>query len=71
MNRDEKYEWVSKYVRFWNEQYLLEAFLSNNSDWSILLSLNYLKNNHYNNLEKACILLDKNREPGSFYLKKI
>jgi len=68
---DYPYEWISKYVRFWNEQYLLEAFLSNNSDWSILLSLNYLKNNHYNNLEKACIRLDKNREPGSFYLKKI
>jgi hypothetical protein len=67
---DYPYDWVSKYVRFWNEQYLLEAFMTNNSEWSILLALNYLKNNHFNNLLECCIQLDSNREPGSFYIQK-
>jgi len=56
--------------RFWNEQYLLEAFLMSNSEWEILGSLNYLQHNHYQELKENCLFLTPEREPGSFYLRK-
>jgi len=57
-------------VRFWNEQYLLEAFLTHNDSWKVIGSLNYLHHNHYEKLKKACPFLTQDREPGSFYLQK-
>jgi hypothetical protein len=63
-------EWVSNYLRFWNEQYLLESFMTNNSEWSVLMAVNYMQHNHYNNLEDSCYNLEKSREPGSFYIQK-
>jgi predicted O-methyltransferase YrrM len=68
--RDYPYEWISKYVRFWNEQYLFEAFLSCNSEWSTFLSLNYLKHNYYDELKSHCVQLKSDREPGSYYIQK-
>jgi len=58
-------------VMFWNEQYLLEAFLSHNNSWKIIASLNYLKHHYYQNLKSVCPFLSLNREPGSFYIQKI
>ena len=37
--RDYLQEWVVDRVRLWNEQYLLEAFLSHNRDWEVLGAL--------------------------------
>lgn len=64
-------EWVKDNVWFWNEQYLLEAFLSHNSDWKIIAALNYLHYNHYEALKNACPFLTSDREPGSFYIQRI
>ena len=64
-------EWVVSDVRFWNEQYLVEAFLSNNNDWEIIGALNYLKNNYFNDLKEACPKITQETEPGSLYIKKI
>lgn len=64
-------EWLQDEVRFWNEQYLLEAFLSHNSDWIIVGALNYLHHNHYEKLKSVAPYLKPEREPGSFYIKKI
>jgi predicted O-methyltransferase YrrM len=63
-------EWVKNYLRFWNEQYLFEAFMTQNKSWSTLLSLNYLHHNYYQNLEASCIHLETKREPGSFYIQR-
>jgi len=63
-------KWVIDEVRFWNEQYLLEAFLTNNRDWKIIGALNYLHHNHFEQLAKKCPFLTKDREPGSFYMEK-
>ena len=63
-------EWLLNDVRFWNEQYLLEAFLTHNDSWKVIGSLNYLHHNHYEKLKKACPFLTQDREPGSFYLQK-
>ena len=33
-------------MRFWNEQYLVEAFLTGNRDFKIVGALNFLKHHH-------------------------
>jgi hypothetical protein len=64
-------QWLQDEVRFWNEQYLLEAFLSHNSTWKIVGALNYLHRNHYEALSSVTPFLTPEREPGSFYIQKI
>lgn len=68
--RDYLKEWVIDEVRFWNEQYLLEAFLSSNNDWEIIGALNFLHHNHFDLLKDKCSRLTIEREPGSFYIMK-
>lgn len=69
--RNYLHEWLTSIVIFWNEQYLLEAFLSYNNSWKIIGSLNYLHHRHYEKLKIVCPFLTPDNEPGSFYLQKI
>lgn len=69
--RDYPAEWVVDEVRFWNEQYLLEAFLTSNSDWKIIGALNFLRHNHFEELSATCPYLNEEREPGSFYIQRV
>lgn len=69
--RDYPRRWLDEEVRFWNEQYLLEAFLSSNRDWKILAALNFLRHRHYERLAAKCLRLTPDREPGSIYLQKL
>ena len=64
-------QWLQDEVKFWNEQYLLEAFLSHNSSWTIIGALNFLHHNHYERLKSVAPFLTPEREPGSFYIQKI
>jgi hypothetical protein len=64
-------QWLQDEVRFWNEQYLLEAFLTHNSAWKIVGALNYLHHYHYEKLSAVAPFLTPEREPGSFYIQKI
>jgi predicted O-methyltransferase YrrM len=64
-------EWIKGEVRFWNEQYLLEAFLSHNPNWKIIGAVNFLHRNHYQQLKEKCIFLTPERNPGSFYIQKV
>jgi hypothetical protein len=59
-------------VLFWNEQYLLEAFLSCNNQFTIIGAVNYLKH-HYPDITNSKLpVLKKNPHhvPGSFWIKK-
>jgi hypothetical protein len=58
-------------VRFWNEQYIVEAFLTSNRDWKIVGALNFLRHNHLDQLKEKCPFLTEEREPGSFYIQKV
>ena len=58
-------------VLFWNEQYLLEAFLTGNREWKIIGALNYLRHHHYDQLQARCPFLTRDREPASFYIQRI
>jgi Methyltransferase domain len=69
--RDYLKEWIVDDTLFWNEQYLLEAFLSCNKDWKIIGALNYLRNQHYEQLQACSPLLTPDRQPGSFYIQKV
>ncbi|MCP8689157.1 class I SAM-dependent methyltransferase [Marinobacterium sedimentorum] len=63
--------WMQDEVKFWNEQYILEAFLSHNSSWEIIGALNYLHHQHYDDLKLVSPFLTPDREPGSLYIRKI
>ena len=67
--RDYLATWLTESVHFWNEQYLLEALLSNSSRYEILLALNFLKHNAYPHLSEMCPYMTPEREPGSLYLR--
>lgn len=64
-------KWVQDEVRLWNEQYILEAFLTQNDKWEIMASLNYLQHNHHDSLKFVAPFLTPQREPCSFYIRKI
>jgi predicted O-methyltransferase YrrM len=61
-------------MRFWNEQYLLEAFLSLNRDYEVIGAVNFLAHEFWDELAAACPVFAKEsgrREPGSFWLRRI
>jgi predicted O-methyltransferase YrrM len=65
--------WIRQEVRFWNEQYLMEAFLTNNCQYSVVGALCFLSRKFPGKVsEKFPILAAdiKNQEPGSFWIMK-
>lgn len=65
-------EWVLKDVKLWNEQYILEAFLTFNNEYRIIGALNYLKHHYSKEIYNKCPILanETNEEPCSFWLVK-
>ena len=59
-------------ILFWNEQYVLEAFLSCNNQFKIIAALNYLKHHYPAEMMAKMPLLRKYpaHEPGSFWMRK-
>jgi hypothetical protein len=64
-------KWVEKEVKLWNEQYLVEAFMSHNHDWEIIAALNYLKHEHQAHLKRVFPDVTPACEPGSFYIRRV
>ncbi|MCB2222181.1 MAG: class I SAM-dependent methyltransferase [Bacteroidetes bacterium] len=70
-------DWILEKNRFWNEQYLLEAFLSFNDQYQIIGALNFLRHFYYNELCMACPVMKSqiergiDREPGSFWMRRV
>ena len=62
--RDYPAEWIVAQNKFWNEQYLLEAFLTHNRDWEILAALNLLHHSHPDALRRVCPALTADRRAG-------
>lgn len=64
--------WVIDEVKFWNEQYLLEAFLTFNRGFRVVAALNYLKLKHYDLLCACCPILARQQggAPGSIWLTR-
>jgi hypothetical protein len=64
-------EWVYNHL-LWNEQYLLEAFITFNSEFKIIGALNYLSHNYRNQFAEKCPIfaIQEGREPGGFWMIK-
>ena len=69
--KDYPSDWIINDIKLWNEQYLLEAFLSHNASWKIIGALNYLQHSHHELLKAKCKSLIPMSEPGSFYIQKV
>jgi glycosyltransferase involved in cell wall biosynthesis len=72
--RDYPAQWLNVERRFWNEQYLLEAFLSFNEEFEIIGSLNHLM--HLGSAQFKCafpILAERGPDPfvGSFWFRRV
>jgi hypothetical protein len=63
--------WLEERMRFWNEQYLVEAILANSSRYKVVLGLNFLKHSNFNLLHSKSPFLSVEREPGSLYLEVV
>jgi len=50
---DYRRDWVMEQFRFWTEQYLLQAFLTFNSEFEVLMANNYLSHYYRNDLKAA------------------
>jgi predicted O-methyltransferase YrrM len=69
--RDYPKKWVVDEVRLWNEQYMVEAFLSHNQDWQVVGALNYLRHQYCSAISKSLgRSLNNGSEPGSLYLQR-
>jgi len=69
--RDYLEEWILDQVKLWNEQYLLEALLSDNPRIEIVGALNFLKHHYPAEISRVCPILKEEiqaREPGSIWL---
>jgi len=64
--------WVMRDHCFWNEQYLLQAFLAFNSSFRILWAGSYMHLIHSEKLRDAFPSYDQERDwPGSFWIRKM
>ena len=64
--------WVVDELRFWNEQYILQAFLAFNRAFEVLWAASYMNIKHPERLESAFPSYKRGqRPPGSFWMRKI
>jgi predicted O-methyltransferase YrrM len=66
--------WLDRDFRFWNEQYLVEAFLSFNNQYEVVAALNFLKHHHPAELADSCPVFGKRIsfwEPGSLWIQRV
>lgn len=66
--RDYPREWLVDKGLLWNEQYLVEALLSNTDRYKVLLSLNHLFHSNYEDLHSVCPHLTGLHNPGALYI---
>lgn len=71
--KDYPENWIINNHLLWNEQYLLEAFLSFNKDFKVIGSLNFLTHNYRKEMENVCPIFsnNKNREAGAFWMIRV
>lgn len=71
--RDYPEKWVITDQRMWTEQYLLEAFLSFNAEFEVVIALNMLHFDYREVLKDACPVLMQNPDrysPGAFWFRR-
>jgi hypothetical protein len=66
---DYRRDWVLDEFRFWTEQYLLQAFMTFNSEFEVLMANSYLNHYHQEDLRAAFPNLPS-WEGGSFWIRR-
>ncbi len=61
-------DWVLNKRLFWNEQYLLEAFLTLNTQFDVVGALHYLSRHYPEQLQAKCPNMDASCQGTSFYM---
>jgi len=66
-------DWIFERHILWNEQYLLEAFLSFNDKFKIIGAANFLSHNYRDKFYEKCPVFAKHheKEPGAFWIQRI
>ena len=67
-------DWIERHHLFWNEQYLLLAFLQGNKDFEVILASHYLGMCHPQQLKQAFPYVDITLQSpggGSFWIRRI
>lgn len=65
-------KWIEKNKIFWNEQYILQALLSDSKKYEVILALNFLSKKAKHELQNCCpIFAEEEGNPGSFWFKVI
>ncbi len=66
-------EWVIKAKKFWNEQYLLQMFLSFNDSFKIVFAGNYMYNKYPKIMRESLVGLgdEENGWPGCFWITRV
>ena len=66
-------DWLLTKKYFWNEQYLLQMFLSFNSSFEVVFAANYMRLRYAEKMEQSLVGLGENLEgwPGSFWIRRI
>ena len=68
---------IVEQVKLWNEQYLLEAFLTHNRDWKIHWMMNHLLHTHPEAVQKKCPITAEAMQKGElprgacFWMEKV
>jgi hypothetical protein len=64
-------KWVKEWHRFWNEQYILQAFLSGNHDFEIIWAGAWMQHHHPDLVEKAFpSFSSKRNQLASFWFRR-
>ena len=64
--------WFTEHWRFWNEQYVLQAFLAHNRDFAVVWAAHLLHRRHPERLEAAIPRYGREHSlPGSFWMRRV
>ena len=64
-------EWIYKYLLFWNEQYLFQAFMTYNDAFEVIWAGNFMGSRHMDKLHKMFTTFDPTKvKKTSFWIKK-
>jgi predicted O-methyltransferase YrrM len=66
-------DWLLTKKYFWNEQYLLQMFLSFNDSFEVVFASNYMRLRYPKEMQESLVGLDSYSEgwPGSFWMRRI
>jgi methyltransferase family protein len=65
-------DWLTEHWRFWNEQYILQAFLAHNRDFEVVWAAYLMHRRHPERLEAAIPRYGREHSlPGSFWIRRV